>query len=174
MTETRAWPRAAFGVAILIAGALLIAWGVMYLRSTRSQAAATAQAPATAQATASSPSPQPESIDLVQIATDALQSCPESTPPQVPDGAKASAAAMAAAHTAFQAYDAATNNYTKCVDAAVERIAAQYKATASAADIQSLETFGNNAHNTAIDQEQAVADQFNTQLRTFKARHPRA
>ena len=172
MTETRAWPRAAFGVAALIAGAVLIAWGVMYLRNTRSQAAAATTA--TAQAAASATSPEPVSIDLVQIATDALQSCPESTPPQVPDGAKASAAAMAAAHTAFQAYDAATNNYTKCVDAAVERIAAQYKATASAADIQSLQAFGNNAHNTAIDQEQAVADQFNTQLRTFKARHPRA
>jgi hypothetical protein len=169
MTETRAWPRAAFGVAILIAGALLIAWGVMSLRGTRSQVAA----PVTA-AVAASTSTQPASVDLVQIATSALQSCPEGTAPQVPDGAKASAAAMAAAHTAFQAYDTATNNYTRCVDAAVEHIAAQYKGTASPADIQSLEAFGNKAHDTAIDQEQAVADQFNTQIRTFKARRPHA
>jgi hypothetical protein len=167
MTETRAWPRAAFGVAVLIAGALLIAWGVMFLRGTHSHAATTAPV-------ASSTPPQPMSIDLVQIASSAVQSCPESTAPQVPDGAKASVAQMAAARTAFQAYDTATNNYTRCVDNAVEHLVAQYKATASAADIQSLEAFGNRAHNTAIDQEQALADQFNTQIRTFKARHPRA
>ena len=83
-------------------------------------------------------------------------------------------AAAAAAHTAFQAYDTATNNYTHCVDAAVERIVAQYKGTASPADIQSLEAFGNKAHDTAIDQEQAIGDQFNAQIRTFKARHPHA
>jgi hypothetical protein len=167
MTETRAWPRAAFGVAVLIAGALLIAWGVNSLRSTRSQV------PTTTPAVASTP-PQPVSVDLVQIASSALESCPESTAPQVPDGTKASAAQMAAAHAAFQAYDTATNNYTKCVDKAVDSIVAQYKGTVPAADIQSLQAFGNKAHDTAIDQEQAVADQFNTQIRTFKARHPKA
>jgi hypothetical protein len=28
------------------------------------------------------------------------------------------------------------------------------------------------AHNTAIDQEKAVADQFNAQIRAYKAKHP--
>jgi hypothetical protein len=114
------------------------------------------------------------SVDLVQLATSALQDCPESTAPTIPDGAKASSAQMTAAHAAFQAYDTATNNYTKCVDAAVDRIAAQYKGTVSGADMESLGAFGNRAHNTAIDQEQAVADQFNTQVRAFKAKHPGA
>ena len=166
MSETRTWPRVAFAVAILVSGALLIAWGVTYYRSARPQPVSVAPPPA-------SPAAAP-SVDLVQIASSALQDCPESAAPQVPDGAKASSAQMAAAHAAFQAYDTATNNYTKCVDAAVDRIVAQYKGTASDADIKSLQVFGSNAHNTAIDQEQAVADQYNTQLRAFKGKHPRA
>ena len=163
MTETRTWPPVAFGVAILAAAVLLIACQ----RTPPSQPhSATAAAPP-----ASTPA---ASVDLVQIASSALRDCPEASAPQVPDGAKASSAQWAAAHAAFQAYDAATNNYTKCVDAAVDRIVAQYKGTASDADIKSLQVFGSNAHNTAIDQEQAVADQYNTQLRAFKGKHPRA
>jgi len=166
MTETREWPRMALGVAILVAGGLLIAWGVTSHYKAPQPASVAAAAP---------PASQPaDPVDLVQIATSELQACPESTAPQVPDGAKASLAQMTAAHAAFQAYDTATNNYTRCVDAAVGRIAAQYKDTASAADIASLQAFGTKAHDTAIDQEQAVADQFNTQIRAFKARHPRA
>jgi hypothetical protein len=153
----------AFGVAILVTGTLLSACQ----RSAPSQTVSAAAAAPPA-------SPTTASVDLVQLASAALRDCPESTAPTIPDGTKASSAQMAAAHAAFQAYDAATNNYTRCVDTAVERIAAQYEATASAADIESLQTFGGKAHNTAIDQEQAVADQFNTQLRAFKARHPGA
>jgi len=52
----------------------------------------------------------------------ALQACPVSTAPAVPDGATASAEQMAAAHSAFQSYDAAINSYAKCVDSAVARI----------------------------------------------------
>lgn len=163
MTETRIWPRVARGVATLVAAALLIACQ----RSAPSQTVPAASA-------APPPSPPPVSVDLVQVASSALQDCPEPTAPTVPDGSKASSAQMMAAHAAFQTYDAATNNYTKCVDAAVDRISAQYKGTASDTDIQSLQAFGSRAHNTAIDQEQAVADQFNTQLRAFKGKHPRA
>jgi hypothetical protein len=150
-------------MAILVASAFLIACQ----RSAPSQTAAAA-------APAPPASPAAPSVDLVQLASSALEDCPESTAPQIPDGTKASSAQMKAAHAAFQAYDASINNYTKCVDAAVARIAAQYKGTASAEDIQSLEAFGGRAHNTAIDQEQAVADQFNTQLRAFKAKRPGA
>jgi hypothetical protein len=113
-------------------------------------------------------------VDLVQIATTALEACPVSTAPAIPDGAKASTAQMAAAHSAFQAYDAATNTYTHCVDATVDRIAAQYKGKVPESDLESLAAFAARVHNTTIDQEQAVADQFNTQVRAFKAKHPGA
>jgi hypothetical protein len=35
-----------------------------------------------------------------------------------------------------------------------------------------LQLFGVHAHNTAIDQEQGYVDQFNVQLRAYKAKHP--
>jgi hypothetical protein len=33
--------------------------------------------------------------------------------------------------------------------------------------------FGDSAHNTAIDQEQALADKFNAQVRLYRSRHPK-
>jgi hypothetical protein len=42
----------------------------------------------------------------------------------------------------------------------------------SAEELQMLKTLHNGAHNTAVDQEQAVADQLNEQVRVFKAKHP--
>ncbi len=81
---------------------------------------------------------------------------------------------MAAARTAFQAYDTATNSYAHCVDTTVERIARQYAAVASQDELRSLREFGLGAHDTAIDQEQAVADQFNAQVRLYKAKHPQS
>jgi hypothetical protein len=106
-------------------------------------------------------------------ASSALQACPVSTAPAVPDGATASAEQMAAAHSAFQAYDAATNSYAKCVDSAIARITKQFAGVASGSDLQSLNTLGVRAHNTAIEQEQALADKFNEQIRLYKVRHPK-
>ena len=42
----------------------------------------------------------------------------------------------------------------------------------SAEEREMLKTLHNGAHNTAVDQEQAVADQLNEQVRVFKAKHP--
>jgi hypothetical protein len=112
------------------------------------------------------------SAELIGAASTELAACPLSTAPAVPDGATASLAQMTAARAAFEAYDAAINAYVKCVDSAVDRIARRFKGAASDADLQSLDTFGRSAHNTAIDQEQAVADQFNQQVRTYKTKHP--
>ncbi len=111
-------------------------------------------------------------MDLVDAASVALQDCPQAAPPAMPDGARATGKEMIAARAAFQAYDASTNAYVHCVDAAIERIASHYGAVASAAELKSLQAFGLGAHDTAIDQEQAVADQLNTQIRTYRARHP--
>ena len=78
---------------------------------------------------------------------------------------------MSAARATFQAYDAATNAYVACVDSTVDRVARQFAGTATEADIQALKTFRVRAHNEAIDQEQAIADQLNAQVRAYKARH---
>lgn len=113
----------------------------------------------------------PSAIDLVRNASLELQACPLATAPTVPDGATASLAQMESADAAFRVYDAATNSYTKCVDAAVGRVAKQFAGVAQAPDLQALTLFGTRAHNAAIDREQAAVDQFNGQLRVYKAKH---
>jgi phage-related minor tail protein len=108
----------------------------------------------------------------VPTAIAALQDCTAATPPAVvPDGGKASREEMVAARTAFQQYDAATNTFLKCVDVAIDGVTKQFP-QASAEELQMLKTLHNGAHNTAVDQEQAVADQLNEQVRVFKAKHP--
>jgi hypothetical protein len=150
-----------------VAGAVLIVWALTSYRGSRTHSA-TEPAVAPAPPVTSSP------VNLVGTASTALQACPIAPAPSVPDGATASAEQMAAARSAFQAYDAATNSYARCVDSAVDRIAKQSEGVASESDRQSLNTFGVGAHNTAIEQEQAIADKFNAQVRIYKAKHPKS
>jgi len=153
------WARAALAVA----GAGLLSWGLISVVGSRPPARAVTAAAAT---------PAASPVDLVDMAGVALQSCPRATPPAVPDGASASGEAMAAVRSAFQAYDSATNSYVKCVDATVDGIARQHADVALQDDLHALREFGLSAHNTAIDQEHAVADQLNAQIRIYRAKHP--
>jgi hypothetical protein len=152
-------------VTIGAVAAVLVVWGVLSSRAVHRQAAIVASATA----------PQPvlrPTIDLIGTASIALQACTLPSPPAAPDGATASLNQMLAARNEFQAYDAATNAYLSCVDATVERVAKQSASVAAKADLDSLHMFGVRAHNTAIDQEQAYVDQFNVQVRSYKAKHP--
>jgi hypothetical protein len=117
------------------------------------------------------PAPAAPPVDLTQSLNAAILTCPPTTEPAVPDGARASREQMLEASSAFKAYDAATVAYTHCVDAAVDRLAGQYAGVSSAADIQNLKAFGISAHNTAVDQEQALADRLNAQVRIYKGKH---
>src|SRR5215471_13953317 len=134
------WVRAAGA----LAGAVLLCWGLISLVGSRPPAQAALAAPST---------PALSRVDLVDIASVALQSCPRAIPPTVPDGANASGEAMAAARSAFQTYDSATNSYLKCVDTTIDAIARQYTGVALQDDLHALKEFGLSAHNTAIDQE---------------------
>lgn len=149
-----------------VAGAALIAWALLshlapggLFRSTPSGDTTQHQGPTAA--------------DLVRTASAALQACPAATAPAQVDGAKASLEDMEAAAAAYRAYDAATVAYTKCVDAAIERVGKQFTAVAAGADLDALTLFGTRAHNVAIDREQAAVDQFNAQLQIYKAKHRR-
>jgi len=149
------------------AGAALLLWvGASFM--SRPTHSAPLPAAATAPPLASSPD------DLIGAASAAIEECPLATAPTLPDGATASLQQMIAARTAFQAYDGATNSYVQCVDSTVARIAKQSTSSASPADLESLQTFATRAHDTAVDQEQAVADQLNSQIRAFKAKHPKS
>jgi hypothetical protein len=160
-SRTGTWIR----VVAAIAGAALLGWGL--ISSLGSQSAARP-----APAAAATPTPSP--VDLVDTASAALQACPRATAPAVPNGTTASREEMAAATSAFKSFDAATNAYVHCVDTTIEQIANQHAGAASQDDLHSLKEFGTVAHNTAIDQEKAVADQFNAEIRTYKAKHPQS
>jgi hypothetical protein len=154
---------ATWGVAAGVAGAALLGWGLISWLSPQSS---TPPPPKPASTATGAP------VDLVDAASTALQGCPRATAPSVPNGTTASREEMAAATAAFKSFDAATISYVQCVDTAIERIASQYAAVASQDELHALREFGTVAHNTAIDQEKALADQFNSQIRTYKAQHP--
>ncbi len=147
-----------------VAGAALLAWVLIPRLATPPQPVPIA-VPAT-------PSADERRIDLIGPASSVLAACPVATAPTVPDGSTATRKQMTEARAAFAAFDAATNNYTQCVDEMVERVAKQAPASTSKADLQALSTFAASAHNTAVDQEQAFADQFNAQVRAYNAKHP--
>jgi hypothetical protein len=155
---------ATWSVAAALAGAVLLGWGL--LSSLGSRSPSQPAPPVT-----STPAPSP--VDLVDAASAALQACPRPTAPTVPDGTTASREEMAAATAAFKSFDTATNSYVHCVDVTVQRIAGQHP-DASLDDLHSLKEFGTAAHNTAIDQETAVADQLNVEVRSYKAKHPQS
>jgi hypothetical protein len=152
-------------VAAAVAGVALLGWVLVSALLSQS-----ASPPAPAAAATAAPAP----VDVVETAGTALQACPRATVPTVPNAATASRAEMAAATAAFKSFDTATNSYVQCVDATVTRIANQYAGVASQDDLRSLREFGIAAHNTAIDQEKAVVDEFNAQIRTYKAQHPQS
>lgn len=157
------------------AGVALVVWAAWpYLAPHgRARTALSTAAPSTAVLSTATPTaPKGPQIDAVALASLRLAACPLAAAPQVPDGSTASREQMSAARTAFQNYDAATNGYAKCVDSAVQRLAGELKGKASTDEVQRLEQFGRSARNTAIDQEQAVADRLNGQIRAFKARQP--
>jgi len=156
--------RRALRVVLGIAGIALVAWFLApYAGGLR---APLQTAPAAA---AQHPGMPP---DLLRLATSELGACSLPSPPVLPDATTATGPQMAAARQAFETYDAATNAYAKCVDAVIARITREQQNSASADDLKRLAVFGTTAHNVAIDQEQAVANQFNSQIRAYKARHP--
>jgi len=160
-TQVSAAVRTGLRLGVAVLGVVLLAWT---LRSYRGAPTAPL---------AAAPAHPAMPVDLVRLASADVAACSLPSAPSLPDGDSASLQQMAAARQAFEAYDAATAAYTQCVDAAIERVAKQQGSSASAADVHSLRTFGTTAHNTAIEQEQAVADHLNGQIRAYKAKHPK-
>lgn len=155
-------------VLLLVAAAAVagwVGWSRLGPHLAAAPAAALPSAPAAESAGVGQAEPVPTAIA-------ALQECTAPPAPgAVPDGNKASREEMVAARTAFQQYDAATNAFLKCLDVTIERVNQQFP-NASAAELQTLHTLNTGAHNTAVDQEQVIADQLNAQVRAFKTKHP--
>lgn len=90
-------------------------------------------------------------------------------PSKIPDGASATLEDMLAGQKAVKEYQKSMDDYVACIDKELaDKLAKgdQLKPEQKA-DMQKVET---QKHNAAIDQEQAIADRFNEQVKVFKAR----
>jgi len=159
--------------AILAAAVLALAFVVSRHRS------APASSPATADAVPHTVSPGAEvaaatgsqESDMLKMARAAFEACGAPTAPvKVPDGKSATREQMVAAHETVQAFDEATNIYTRCLDTTAYQTTVQFKSVAKDADAEALSALQVRLHNEAIDRDQELANRFNVQLRIFKAR----
>jgi hypothetical protein len=92
------------------------------------------------------------------------------TPSKIPDGASATLEEMLAGQKAIKEYQKSMDDYVACIDKELEDKIAQggdQLKPQQKADMQKMEA---QKHNAAVDQEQAIADRFNEQVKVYKAR----
>jgi uncharacterized protein YfkK (UPF0435 family) len=89
-------------------------------------------------------------------------------PERVPDGKTASFEEMAAAQKAVQQFNEDINAYNACLD--LEMSSLEKSGTYDENRLTELRAMQAKKNNAAVDEVQAVADQFNEQLRIFKTR----
>jgi opacity protein-like surface antigen len=92
-------------------------------------------------------------------------------PSQLPDGNTATLAQMLAAQKAVSSYNQEMTAYLSCIELERDsRVATQAGAQLTPQQKQQIQAIEIQKHNAAVDQLHAVADQFNAQVRIFKAR----
>ena len=110
-------------------------------------------------------------VALTALAPAAYADCSyPHAPTQLPDGNTATMAQMLAGQKAVQSYNEEMTAYLSCIQlerdsrvtAAGDKLTKEQKQTLKAIEVQK--------HNAAVDQLHAVADQFNAQVKIFKAR----
>ncbi len=101
----------------------------------------------------------------------AYADCPyPPAPTNLPDGRTATLDDMLAGQKTVKEYQKAIDDYVACIDKELDAQIAKGGDSLKPqqkADLQHVEA---QKHNAAIDQEQAVADRFNEQVKVFKAR----
>lgn len=91
-----------------------------------------------------------------------------SPPAQLPDGATATLAEMVAGQKAVKQFDEAVSAYTACIK--LEEDAQLKGDNLTAQQKKAIETQQAQKNDAAVDQDQALADRFNEQIRIFKAK----
>jgi hypothetical protein len=91
-----------------------------------------------------------------------------SAPAKIPDGASATLAEMVAAQKAVKAFDEQINAYTACIKLEEDAQLKGDKLTAE--QKKAIENQQAQKNNAAVDDDQALADRFNEQIRIFKAK----
>ena len=91
-------------------------------------------------------------------------------PVQIPDGNTATLAQMMSAQKAVQAYNQEMTAYLSCIQLERDSRVANVGDKLTKQQKQALEAIEVQKHNAAVDQLHAVADQFNAQVKIFKAK----
>jgi hypothetical protein len=105
---------------------------------------------------------------LFVSANAALADCSKPDMPTLPDGASASMEEMVAGQKAVKAFMADSGAYLECLD----KKAADFKAPADETEEAKAarETAHVNTYNTAVDEQEKIANGFNAAIKAFKAR----
>jgi hypothetical protein len=104
---------------------------------------------------------------LFAVPVQAACSYPRS-PAKLPDGATATLAQMVAGQKAVKEFDEAVNAYTACIK--LEEDAQLQGDKLTAEQKKAIEAQQTQKNNAAVDEDQAIADRFNEQIRIFKAK----
>lgn len=91
-------------------------------------------------------------------------------PTPLPDGNTATLAQMLTGQKAVQAYNEQMNAYLSCIQLERDSRVAQGGDKLTKKQKQELEAIEIQKHNAAVDQLHTVADQFNAQVKIFKAK----
>ncbi|HVS76624.1 MAG TPA: hypothetical protein VHE11_06790 [Steroidobacteraceae bacterium] len=91
-------------------------------------------------------------------------------PSHIPDGNSATLAQMLAGQKAVQSYNEQMTAYLACIKLERDTRVAQAGDKLTKQQKQELEAIEIQKNNAAVDQLHAVADQFNAQVKIFKAR----
>ena len=91
-------------------------------------------------------------------------------PNPIPDGNTATLAQMMSAQKAVQAYNQEMTAYLSCIQLERDSRVANVGDKLTKQQKQALEAIEVQKHNAAVDQLHAVADQFNAQVKIFKAK----
>jgi len=91
-------------------------------------------------------------------------------PSHLPDGNTATLAEMLAAQKVVQSYNEQMTAYLSCIKLERDSRVAQSGDKLTKKQKQELEAIEIQKNNAAVDQLHSVADQFNAQIRIFKAR----
>lgn len=89
-------------------------------------------------------------------------------PQRVPDGKTATYDEMVAAQKAVQQFNEDINSYNACLD--LEISSAEKSGQYDENRLSEMRAIQAKKNNAAVDEVQAIADQFNEQLRVFKSR----
>src|SRR5690606_5369762 len=92
-------------------------------------------------------------------------------PDKIPDGATATLEEMLAAQKAVKEFDQQITAYTSCIKLEHEATIAREGENLTPEQKEELERIQVQKHNAAVDEDKALADRFNEQVKIFQARN---